>query len=91
MIDSDYPLTQIGEYTLEQTCGMCPEQYEIYLNDKNVAYLRLRHGYFTAKVGSILVYGARPDGDGGFTCEERDKYLNKAIEEIDKYLKINRI
>jgi hypothetical protein len=86
MIESEYPLIQIGKYTLEQTCFMCPEQYNVYLNDEKVAYLRLRHGHFTAKVNDTIVYEAHPDGDGGFTTEESNKYLYNAINAIDIFL-----
>ena len=66
---------------LSMTCGACPEQYEAYHDDKKVAYLRLRHGYFYASVpdvGGDHVYDAEPNGDGIFDDEERDKYLGEA-------------
>ena len=32
------------EFIFECTCGSCPEQYDVFLNDKQVAYVRLRFG-----------------------------------------------
>ena len=37
------PTLQINGVTLVQTCGACPEQYDAYIDDKKIAYLRLRH------------------------------------------------
>lgn len=33
-------------FILEQTCYAYPEQYDVFLDGKQVGYLRLRHGYF---------------------------------------------
>ncbi len=76
---------QIGKYKLVGG-GMCPEQYDVFNGEKKVAYLRLRHGHFRADVGVEIVYTAYPEGDGSFYDEERDKYLNEAIDAIDDYL-----
>jgi hypothetical protein len=80
----------IKGYTLDQTCGACPEQYDVYVgygdNRQQVAYLRLRHGTFTVRVpNSIgeLIYTAYPKGDGCFMDDERKLYLNAAIEAIE--------
>lgn len=71
---------------LVQTCGACPEQYDAYDGDKQVVgYLRLRWGYFTVRCPNSegeVVFEARPEGDGIFTFEERDKYLGMATEAI---------
>ena len=29
----------------DQTCGACPEQYDVYDDDRLVGYARLRHGH----------------------------------------------
>ena len=34
------------EIKLIQTCGACPEQYDAFIGEEQVGYLRLRHGYF---------------------------------------------
>jgi len=77
---------KIGKYKLERTCGFCPEQYNVHLDDEKVGYLRLRHGHFRAECKGETVYEASPNGDGGFDYDERDSYLNAAIEAIDKKL-----
>jgi len=72
---------------LMKTCDACPEQYDAYLGDRYVGYLRLRHGVFTVEneVGSII-YHARPRGDGIFESDERDYYLRFAVDAIQKSL-----
>lgn len=79
----------IKDIKLIETCGACPEQYDAFLNDKQVGYLRLRHGYF--RVGypdcsGETIYEAEPNGDGCFTTEERDYYLEQAKLAIIKKL-----
>jgi hypothetical protein len=78
---------QIGNYRLEGG-GSCPEQYNVYLGDKEVGYLRLRHGRFTAETpfGGKTVYEARPHGDGSFEVNEREGFLMSAISAIDRAL-----
>lgn len=72
---------------LEKTCGFCPEQYSAFIGNKEVGYLRLRHGYFRVdypNCGGELLYDAYTKGDGIFADDERDWYLNKAKEVIMK-------
>lgn len=77
------------DYVLVETCGACPEQYDVYLgaNGAQVGYLRLRHGRFTADYvydgADLCVYTANPEGDGIFEYEERTHYLNHAIRALD--------
>jgi len=69
---------------LIQTCGACPEQYDLKFDGVNIGYLRLRHGYFRAEyvpTGEI-VYEAEPEGDGLFTSDEREGYLEAARNAI---------
>jgi len=64
----------IHGYLLERTCFACPEQYDVYAGEEQVAYFRLRHGSFYAAVpdhGGEIVYQADPDGDGIFEDNER--------------------
>jgi len=66
---------------LVQTCGACPEQYDAFLDGKQVGYLRLRHGYFSVTypdVSGEYVYEAEPKGDGLFEDDERSGYLANA-------------
>lgn len=79
---------KIGKYRLEQTCGACPEQYDVLLNGNIVGYLRLRHGSFTAEApycGGKTVYRANPDGDGIFEDHERYYFLSEAVGAIDAH------
>ena len=73
------------DYELVQTCGACPEQYDVFLDGQEVGYLRLRHGTFRAEYptcGGTEVYRANPEGDGVFEYHERNHYLNQAIRAI---------
>ena len=78
-------LLQIGKYRLEGG-GLCPEQYDVFDGEKQVGYLRLRHGHFRAdwrEGETVTVYEAFPNGDGGFDDNEREKYLTAAVQAID--------
>lgn len=73
------------EIELKMTCGACPEQYDAFLDGKQVGYLRLRHGYFRVDYpdcGGETIYEAEPKGDGFFENDERDFYLNEAKKAI---------
>lgn len=74
-------------YTLDQTCCVCPEQYDVYKDGEQVGYLRLRHGWFRADLepSRQTVYEGYPKGDGIFDDCERDFYLTEAIKAIDYY------
>jgi len=75
----------IGKYEIEGG-GSYPEQYDVYLNGKEVGYLRLRYGQFRAEVYGHVVYTAETEGKGCFEDSERDKYLHAAILAIDEYI-----
>lgn len=71
------------------TCGAMPEQYDVFKGSEQVAYLRLRHGYFSVEYpdcGGQLLYEAEPMGDGVFEDEERALYLCRAKAAIIKHL-----
>lgn len=79
------PVERMARIELRQTCHACPEQYDAFVGEKQVGYLRLRHGYFYASVpdvGGTVVYEAEPNGDGIFEPDEREKYLSAAIAAI---------
>lgn len=66
---------------LIQTCGACPEQYDVFQDGRLIGYLRLRHGHFRAHYGSIwgpVVYEAQTRGDGAFEPDEREFHLEQA-------------
>ena len=73
------------EIILVKTCGACPEQYDAFIGDEQVGYLRLRHGYFRVDYpdcGGETIYSAEPKGDGCFECDEREYYLEEAKKAI---------
>ncbi len=74
------------KYKLYLTCEACPEQYDVTdALDRQVGYLRLRHGSFRADTpycGDTTVYQARTIGDGTFIDSERAQHLIAAIEHI---------
>ena len=77
------------EIRLEMTCGACPEQYDAYVGDRQVGYLRLRHGQFTVEAPDVcgdLVYRAETVGDGVFDESEREYHLRRAKEAIAAWL-----
>ncbi|WP_276122658.1 hypothetical protein [Pararhizobium qamdonense] len=69
------------EIDLVQTCGACPEQYDAFRDGEPVGYLRLRHGYFRVdypECGGETIFDGHPEGDGCFTTDERDGWLEQA-------------
>ncbi len=72
------------KYRIEKTCGACPEQYDVYIDDKKLGYLRLRHGVFRVEYMGEVIYVAHPNGDGMFEDDEREKYLKKAKKKLLK-------
>jgi hypothetical protein len=83
----------IHGYRLLQTCGACPEQYDVFDDlGQQVAYFRLRHGSFRVDVpdcGGETIYTANPKGDGVFYEDERVHYLTEAVLAVQEYY-INR-
>lgn len=81
----------IGKYEIEGG-GSCPEQYDVFLNGKEIGYLRLRHGSFSAYLTEMgkdweRVYQSEAMvGDGCFEDDERDYFLTAAINAIDAAL-----
>lgn len=71
------------------TCGAYPEQYDVFDENKNqVAYYRLRHGYFRVEVpysGGETIYEAYPKGYGLFQENEKDFFLEEAENAVFKY------
>ena len=73
------------------TCHGCPEQYDVFDGDKQVGYVRLRHGglrcdYPNCEDGETIFSESFDDGwKGNFDDDnERNKYLiliAKAIKE----------
>lgn len=78
---------------LVQTCGACPEQYDAFLGDKQVGYLRLRHGLFRVEFehcGGETLLQANTKGDGIFEEDEREYWLNTAKDLIARKILIEK-
>ena len=78
------------ELMIEQTCDICPEQYDVYHDDEQVGYIRIRHGAMTVKcpdVGGKVVLCEMTDGDGGLTFKERPERMFRALNAITRYVK----
>lgn len=76
---------------LIKTCDWCPEQYDAFVGEIQVGYLRLRSGYFSVEAPkcqliSNTVFEAEPEGDGSFEDDEREHYLAEAKKSIAKWL-----
>ena len=72
-----------SDITLIKTCDACPEQYDAYnaITNEKIGYLRLRGGCFTVQnANEEIIISAYPLGDGMFTSDEREGYLNMAKE-----------
>jgi hypothetical protein len=76
---------------LEQTCIACPEQYDVYLDNSYVGYLRLRYGRFTFvnTSGNVFLLGDFP-GDlymGSFNSDkEKYLYLLIALSKLEMFI-----
>ncbi len=73
---------------LERTCFDFPEQYDAFIGDEKVGYLRLRHRHFRVECPDVwgeLVYAASPNGDGIFDDDERPQHLDAAREAIAEW------
>ena len=74
-------------FRLVQTSAGCPEQYDVFLGDQQVGYMRLRWGSFSTRYvdyNGEEVYSADV-GFGEFPDEhERDHHLRKALEALWK-------
>lgn len=69
---------------LEQTCGACPEQYDVYWGDQEVGYIRHRHGITEAHCpfGEVVFTSEEARGDGMFEDDEREWMLNQCKQAI---------
>jgi plasmid stability protein len=73
---------------LVRTCFACPEQYDAFIGEEKVGYLRLRHGHFRVECPDVwgeMVYEASPKGDGIFDDDERVEHLQAAREAIAEW------
>lgn len=86
------------DFKWECTCDACPEQYDIILNNKKVAYFRLRYGalrVYPYKDGEInwdkVIYAIDFDDDWMGVLRERDSKLifPKVEQAIIDYIILN--
>ena len=82
----------IDKYVFHKTCDAFPEQYDVYKGGKQVAYVRLRHGYLRVDVpecsGETIYEKEYPEDEwkGSFyTTEERFNELNNIVKVLKKY------
>ena len=68
--------------------GMCPEQYDVFKDGKEVAYVRLRYGCLTVDVpyGNVVGEWEDMNGDGCFDDDERMTFLNRCADKINEAL-----
>ena len=78
-------------FIVEMTCFACPEQYDVYLDNKQVGYLRLRYGHFRCdylECSRKRLFDTYTEGDGIFEEEERDPMIREALSAIMNELKL---
>lgn len=67
----------MAKYRLELTCGANPEQYDVYIDNRYVGYMKLKNGHFhVIDAGGNCVYKTRPHGENCFKDNERVMHLN---------------
>lgn len=90
-LESDKADFRINGLWFKLTCGSCPEQYDVFRGDEQIAYVRLRHGRLRVDVpdaGGETIYVNDFDEEykGIFSDEtERVKYLTEISEAIGNY------
>lgn len=65
--------------------GDCPEQYDVFIGDFQLGYLRMRGGGFTASLYEVFgdrVFSSEPKGYGRFKDDERFRQLYFAVEAL---------
>jgi hypothetical protein len=69
---------------LRQTCGQCPEQYDVYLDGNEVGYIRHRGGITEAHCPfmEVVFFTTEAEGRGDFEDNERDGILTKCCAAI---------
>lgn len=79
-----------SNYSIVQTCGACPEQYDVIKDGEVVGLLRLRNGHFSASHNSVVMYSSHPKGDGLFEDDvERDYHIARGLVAIrDRHEKL---
>ena len=82
----------IQDLEFKQTCGACPEQYDVFKDGKQVGYVRLRWGNLSCRYpdhnGDAIYAESFDDAwKGGFDdANERNKYLLEIANALNNYL-----
>lgn len=81
----------INELEFRRTGFMCPEQYEVFRNNVQVAYIRLRWGHLSVTYldynGDLIFEHKFKDNlRGAFPTGEREKWLEVIAEKIVEYI-----
>lgn len=84
----------VSGYEFRCTCRMYPEQYDVFKDGQQVAYVRYRHGRFSVEVPDCsddFVFEADlMDDDAGILLEEeRQRYLEKAVLAIENRTEVD--
>lgn len=76
----------------KKTCDACPEQYDVFKDEKQVGYVRLRWGYLSCRYPDYEgdeIYSESFD-DAWKGCfddnNERNKYLLIIANELNNYM-----
>lgn len=88
-----FDVTDVPVFHLNQTCGACPETYDVYVKDKYdhydyIGYLYVRHGaYSIISSGEKVI--SQPDikGDGLFEYGEREHMIKLGCSTLWKNYK----
>lgn len=83
-------MIELNGYTFDLTCGACPEQYDVYKDGEQVAYVRLRWGTLRVDVpdtGGTEIYSHEFE-DEYKGCFDSDEERNYFLEEIAAALDI---
>lgn len=81
-------LYQRNGFKLVLTCGMCPEQYDVFSGKDIIAYYRVRHGEFVITcpdVGGEDIFWCDVYGDGGFDKSERLNLLALSLRKVKEH------
>jgi len=76
---------QSNGLVLKMTCSAFPEQYEVFKDGNQVAYMRLRHGEFRVNYKDHFgeeIYCLDTEGDGMFDTSERLVCLFRSMKLI---------
>lgn len=90
MAETDFILPAESDIRLVMTCPEFPEQYEAFIGDKQVGYLRMRHGVFRVDFpdcgGETIYETDLVRGEGCFDDDERELFLDIARRAIIRRL-----